>query len=498
MASMRIGNVVIAGLGVSGKAAAEFCAAHLGKPSDADEGIFVESLFVYGGARNEKGVEFAAHLAESGVETVFEEQRIQGSYDLAVMSPGVSVHSEMYASALEAAREVVSEPELAWRCSPQRWIGITGTNGKTTTTSLTAHLLEAAGVPAQACGNIGLPCIETIGARRPGDYLVAELSSFQLESMPRFAPDVAVLLNITPDHVEWHGDLESYARAKVKIFANQEPGQFAVVDCTAANTREVACELVAAGHSVIALGGPDGMEAPWSPAGAGACSHSGCAWRDPADDRLVVRIDGVDHRLARASDLAIKGGHNLQNALAASAAALVAGAGDGPVAEALVTYRPKGHRMESCGEVGGVRFVNDSKATNTDAAAKALTAFPGEPVIILLGGHDKGTDLADLVSDCLASCKAVVCYGEARERFAAAFREALAQTGSPCALQLLEAPGLAAAFEAALGVAVPGDVVLLSPACSSFDEFDSYGERGELFRSLVAAHASAAADDGAA
>ncbi len=483
--AIDFGNVLVCGLGRSGGSAAKWCSEHMACKNPTD-GFSVRSLTVYAGPENESSRACAEQIAGPDVKVVFDSEDVEGAYDLAIKSPGISVFSEFYENAAKASREVICEPELAFRVSPARWVGVTGTNGKTTTTTLVASLFETAGIKAHPSGNIGLPCIDACSQRDDGDYIVAELSSFQLASMPTFAPDAAILLNITPDHVEWHKSLEHYAASKARIFESQTPDQFAIVDCTASSTRQLAIDLVKAGHSVIAVGGPEGLEQDYLPLDDGMSAeceseHLGSAY--VRDGQLIVDIDGELHELAMASDLKIAGAHNLQNALAASAAAVACGVPDDDVAMGLVLYRPMEHRVEPCGTVDGVRYYNDSKATNTDAAAKALTAFkPGE-VVLLLGGHDKGTDLADLVSDCLASCKAVVCFGEAGPRFHDAFVKALAASDSQC--ELLDAPHMAEALQVAADAACPGNVVLLSPACSSFDEFGSFVERGNVFKKLV-------------
>ena len=476
-----MGNVLVVGLGKSGLAAARFCIAHLGADG-ADDAFAVETLTVYGGKSTDAALAFASEAAGHGIEVILDCEDVRGSYDIALVSPGISVNSAFYKNAAAVSREIVCEPELAFRYAPERWIGITGTNGKTTTTTLTAHLLEVAGLGGIACGNIGLPCIEAAIGRTDGSYLVAELSSFQLESMPTFSPRAAVLLNITPDHVEWHGSLEAYAAAKERIFAHLDASGYAIVDCTADNTRALAGRVAARGDALVAIGGPGGLSDAYHPLGDPTLvGRGGCAYLD--DGVLTVVLDGAVHRLAAADELAIRGDHNVQNALAAGSAALVAGAGDADIAAGLRSYRPVEHRVEPCGDVDGVRFYNDSKATNTDAAIKALTAFPGQRVWMLLGGYDKGTDLGELVSACADACVGVVCFGEAAGRFLAAFADAgVGEAG----LSVIEAPHMREAFAAACDAAVPGDVVLLSPACSSFDEFSSYEERGRLFKQLVA------------
>ncbi|MGI6217621.1 MAG: UDP-N-acetylmuramoyl-L-alanine--D-glutamate ligase [Coriobacteriales bacterium] len=484
MPEYKVDKVVVVGLGKTGLAAARFCLDHLAdNPRKRSDIATINSFTVYGGPSSEDSEAKAKPFRDAGIDVFFDTEEIQGHYDLAVISPGISVHSDFYKSAQAAADEVISGPEFAFRISPKRWIGITGTNGKTTTTTLITELLESAGMVARPSGNIGLPCIEVIRSRLSTDFIVAELSSFQLASMPTFKPIVAILLNITPDHVEWHGTLEEYARAKANIFANQGPEDFAVVDCTAEQTRNIAKALIDDGHSVVCVGGPEGLEQEYYPEPSGSVvpEHRGSAFVE--NGVLTVVIDGARHELANKDDMKIKGNHNIQNALCSSAAAVICRAADSDIISGLKKYTSMPHRVEFCGQVGNTKFYNDSKATNTDAASKALTAFEDDDVVILLGGHDKQTDLSGLVSDCLAKCKAVVCFGEARERFLAEFAKAKADSDSNC--EILSAKNLEEAFDVAVEASSDGDVILLSPACSSFDEFSSYEERGDAFKALV-------------
>ncbi len=292
--------------------------------------------------------------------------------------------------------------------------------------------------------------------------LVTEVSSFQLALTERFHPRVSVLLNVTPDHIDWHGSLEAYARDKARVFANQGPGDIAVIDVDDPGAAAFVEPVAARGVRVmrVSLGEPEDD----------ACGIVG--------GMLVVRQGGRETVLVAAEDLAIRGKHNLSNALAASAAALAIGADPESVREGLRTFTPVIHRLEPVGEVGGAEYFNDSKATNPDAVLKALTAFGGRPLIILLGGRNKGNDFRELAGAVADRCRAAVLFGEAGPEIAQAFVE-----GS---LPLVIASDLAAAMHAADDLARPGDVVLLSPACASFDEFVDYEERGERFRDLVA------------
>lgn len=456
------GDVLVLGLGKTGQAVAEYLL------SDACAGR-VGSVTVYGGASSKPG-EAVSALERAGAHVVLGTEDVEGHFDTCISSPGISEFSDFYKAAAAASDVIFGEPELAWRESPERWVGITGTNGKTTTTTLTRDLLRAGGYAAEAVGNIGRMAIGEVARRRAGEWLVAELSSFQLAGSRRLHPRVAVLLNVTPDHLAWHKTMENYAAAKERIFANLDAGDLAVVSDGDAYCRAIADRLEARGLRVCRLLAP----------GEGPAADVACAAWEAEGGRLVVRLDGTDVELLAKDELEIKGEHNVENALAASAAALTCGVDAARVREGLRAFRPLEHRIEPCGEAAGVRFVDDSKATNTDAVSKALTAFAPGGVVILLGGHDKGTDLGPMAADVACDARVAVCFGEAGPRIAAALRE---QGGT---LEVLEAAHLEQALDAGIAAARPGNVVLLSPACSSFDEFSGFEERGEVFKRLVA------------
>jgi UDP-N-acetylmuramoylalanine--D-glutamate ligase len=458
-----LGDVVVLGLGKSGLAATRYC---LSLMSAKGSSVVprVDSVTVYPGVVAPDPL-LLDELSTAGAHIEKGSQEVSGEYDLAIVSPGIPRPSAFFRSALACSREAITEPELAWRESPDDWIAVTGTNGKTTTTSLIHHVLVACGIDARAVGNIGLACLDAVAERRPGQVLVAELSSFQLASTVRFEPRVAVLLNITPDHVEWHGTLEAYAEAKRRIVANLTPSDRAVVNADDPGAAEVLDLLEERGVPCTKLSSTSGP-------GKAACVNG----------VLGIDIDGTWTELGPEEGLRIKGSHNTVNALAAAAACGGFGIFPHRLYEALCSFAPIEHRIEPCGMVGGVAYYNDSKATNSDATIKALTAFGVHPLIVLLGGHDKMTDLTGLVEACSRRCKAVVCFGEARSRFSSAFAS-YAHEGR---VQLLEAENLEDALSCAHLKAASGDVVVLSPACSSFDEFSSFEERGMVFKCLVA------------
>ena len=475
LAPAHLGSVLVLGLGKSGKAVADYCLSLLGTR--------VEAVAVAAGAPTDEALAWADRARRRGALVLFDHEAIEGSYDLCIASPGISQFSDFYRSAAAKSGEIVSEVEFAWResAADSKWVAITGTNGKTTTTALTCHLLRAADFDAVAVGNIGDTCIQAVAERAPEVY-VAEVSSYQLASTCNFVPDVAVVLNITPDHLSWHGSLEAYAEAKWKVLANLGPsGGTAVLN---------ACDDAVRAR-IRAVRAEGGFPYPYIPIGTSegvggdmrrACGSENAAFRGDGGC-LEVNLGTQRCDLVYVDDLQIKGAHNQENALAAASAALLLGATPIQVSQGLLSFAPLEHRIEPAGVVGGVECYNDSKATNVDATLVALTAFLPKHPIVLLGGRDKGTDLAPLVAACEEHAKAVVCFGEARDRFLAAFDA----SSVPC---VLEAPGMEGALDAALSIAEPGDVVVLSPACASFDEFSCFEERGEVFKQLVADRAA--------
>ena len=464
----------VLGLGRTGESVARWLLTHM--IPDHDE------IWVFGGAKSTE-TDVSRELERLGAHVVLGTEELPAPtadgepvFDMAIVSPGIPPHSAFFKAAEAASGELMGEVEFAWRLSPDRWVGITGTNGKTTTTTLMTHLLNVAGMPAEAVGNIGTPAIErvgSVGSRAKDAWLVAELSSFQLQTASILKPVTACLLNITPDHVEWHGTLEAYAAAKERIFQNYGPSDLAVVSEEDDWCRAICERLEARGVRVCRLS-----------------VHGEPASSDAAfvrDDELVVRRAGRETVVCGVSELPIKGEHNAQNALAASAMALEVGVSPESLRAGLLSFAPLEHRIEPCGSIDGVSFVNDSKATNTDSVEKALTAFAPGTIILLLGGHDKLTSLDSLSREVASRCKVAVCYGEAQERFAAALEDEASAAGS--ALAVVRAPHMEQALDAAIERASAGDTVLLSPACSSFDEFSGFVERGRTFKRLVAERA---------
>ena len=462
------GDICLLGFGVTGRAVLEYFLKHPGQYS---------SLAVYGASDAETSPYITQKLPNN-IAIYNNQQEVIGDFDLAVASPGIPPHTLLYQSAQRCAREIISEPELAWRISPERWIAVTGTNGKTTTTTLIQHLLKTAGIPSKTAGNIGNPCIETLARRELDEYLVVELSSYQLFSTAQLAPGVAVLLGITPDHLSWHGSHEDYEQSKLKLLANLDQQSFAVIDATQDTTRSALRQMRDNGNRVLGIGTADGLTGSM----VTRCGAANAAYLDENTQRLMVIINNASYELCRAEDLKILGMHNLTNALAAAAVALYLGASSKDVIAGLTSFQPLEHRFEPCGEVGGIRFYNDSKATNIDASIKAVEAFGDSPhrhVVMLLGGRDKDTDLSELVAACSRCCHTVICFGEAAPRFFGAFN-------SCDAFATIQVENFKEACDAAVAHSTKGDVVLLSPACASFDEFPCFEERGFAFKNFVA------------
>jgi UDP-N-acetylmuramoylalanine--D-glutamate ligase len=370
-------------------------------------------------------------LAEAGVEVHLgtEEDRLLEGVDLLVKSPGVPGESRLPAAARERGIQIWSEVELGFRLLRNPFLGVTGTNGKTTTSELLGAIFRAAERPVAVAGNVGRPVTALDGTLADDAWIVCELSSFQLEDVHRFRPRVGVLLNLEPDHLDRHGTFDVYRDAKLRLFENQTEADVAVV--------------------------PRGFGA--IPGGAAHVEF------DAGDDLPTEPL--------------IPGAHNRENAAAATAAARAAGIADDAVAEALRTFPGVEHRLELVAEIDDVRFVNDSKATNTTAARRGIEAYAGQPLRLILGGSLKGESFDGLAESLPASVRSIDLIGEATEQLAAA----LGRAG-----RLYRRSGdLATAIGAAAGEAEPGDVVLLSPACASYDQFRDYEERGETFRRLV-------------
>ena len=362
----------------------------------------------------------------------------------------------MIAAALERGIDVVGELELAWRVIPNRFVAVTGTNGKTTTVELLGHLYRTGGEPVAVAGNVGTPLSSLAGEVDPGATVVCEASSFQLEDTTAFAPECAVFLNLAPDHLDRHADLDAYLAAKLRIFANQGNDDLAVYNADDPALAGVDLGGCARRVSFCHGAGPD-------------CEVS-------LSERTIFH--GGEPLLA-VGELGLLGEHNVANAMAAAAVALSMGLSRDAVREGLRTFAGVPHRLEQVAEIGGVRFVNDSKATNVASATVGLRAFEGG-VHAILGGSEKGEPFAPLADPVRERCAACYLTGASAERLA----EELAPV-IEAGVELHRCADLADAVRRAAAAARPGEVVLLSPACASFDAFRDFEERGDRFRQIV-------------
>jgi len=438
-------KVLVVGLARTGIATALFCAER-GARVTATEGRPETEL-----------AETAAKLRAAGVELELGGHRPETfvRQDLIVPSPGVAPTMPALAAARAIGVPVWSEIELAWRFLRGRLLCITGSNGKTTTTSLVGHILETAGVPVQVAGNIGTPLISRVDLSSDQGFTVIEASSFQLESIVAFRPDIAVLLNITPDHLDRHGSLEAYSRAKARMFENQGAGDAAILN---------------ADDTVAAQYAPAEPRVFWFSRQKRVAS--GCYLRG---EEIVFRCDGVESVLLERKTIGLRGNHNVENVLAAAAAARLAGAEPAAIAEGVRTFAGVEHRIEYVATISGVEYFNDSKATNVDATLKALDAFAGN-VLLILGGKDKGSDYGILRASLRSQARMALLIGSAAGKI---------ESQLAGAVPLERAGTLARAVEMAARHARAGDTVLLAPACASFDQFESYEHRGRVFKQLV-------------
>jgi UDP-N-acetylmuramoylalanine--D-glutamate ligase len=378
--------------------------------------------------------------------------------DLIVVSPGVPLDTPELVQARNFGRPVIGELELASRFLKGRILAVTGSNGKTTTTSLLGEILEKAGMSTLVGGNIGVPVVALIDESTDDTWSVLEVSSFQLESTEQFHPAIAVILNITPDHLDRHGSFENYALAKERIFAEQDEHDFCILNAdnvrAASSARRSTAKVYwfSLEHAV--------EQGAWVDGGA-----------------IVFRTTphAAPETVMPLSSIPLKGEHNVENVLAAVCAARLAGASTESIRTAVEHFKAVEHRLEYVATLNGVDIYNDSKATNVDATSKAIAAFPGN-IHLILGGKDKNSDYTELSELLRSRVKAVYTIGSAAAKIESQLRGVV--TIHSCET-------LDKAVSAIAAAAHPGDVVLLAPACSSFDQFESYEHRGRVFKELV-------------
>jgi UDP-N-acetylmuramoylalanine--D-glutamate ligase len=444
-------RALVVGLGKSGVASALFMKAHGARVTVSDTKSGDE-------LRNEIPV-----LLDHGitVETGGHGERTFRGQDLIVVSPGVPVDAPPLVQARSLGETVIGEVELAAQFLPGPMVAITGSNGKTTTTTLTGEIIAASGFPVLVGGNIGTPAISLAERAKPETVIVLEISSFQLETIQTFRPKIAVILNVTPDHLDRHRTFEIYTDAKARIFENQQGSDFAVLNaddptCVAMGERTRAQVFWFSRHKEVQQG----------------------AW--VRDGNIVFRDGSGQREILQVSDIPLKGAHNLENVLAAVCGAALMGCAPEKIRQAVHAFKAVEHRLEFVATVNGVDYYNDSKATNVDATIKALESFPAN-IHLILGGKDKGSDYTVLNDLIRQRVKRIYTIGAAAAKIESQVKGA----------EVVHAETLESAIRKASAAAKPGDVVLLAPACASFDQFKSYEHRGRMFKEIVGGLAAA-------
>ncbi|WP_127579635.1 UDP-N-acetylmuramoyl-L-alanine--D-glutamate ligase [Paenibacillus koleovorans] len=402
---------------------------------------------------------------------------------LLVKNPGIPYTIAPIQAALALGIEIVTEVEVANRISEAPMIGITGSNGKTTTTTWVGEMLSVAGLSPIIAGNIGRALCEAAEDATPDDWLVVELSSFQLKGTSRFRPRIACLLNISEAHLDYHGTMEDYITSKAKLFANQTEDDVAVL-----NADDPVCRSLLEGGTIRAKLRPFSMR---ERVPHGMYLEPPLAEGERLTEAHTIVCDGESFgcgegvvSIIPALALGIPGQHNVEDALAAAAMALCAGASVDAVAEALRSFRGVEHRLEYVGDKNGISFYNNSKATNSLATIKALESFD-RPVVLIAGGKERGSEYTDLLPYMRERVKAVVTLGETRDKIADVAVQAGIASVKSVDTANSAADTLRTAVEQAYGFASPGDVVLLSPACASWDMFTSFEVRGSIFKQSV-------------
>ena len=439
-------KILVVGLGKSGIAAAEFLTSR-GAFVTANDAQPAEKIAAVVNQLIEKNIEV---VAGSHPLPLFENS------DLIVASPGVPLALECFQKAKAAGVPIISEIELAAHFLRGRLIGITGSNGKTTTTTLIAEVLRNAGYKTQVGGNIGIPLISLVETSCEDGLTVIELSSFQLEAVESLHLFAAVMLNITPDHLDRYDSMDEYARAKANIFRNQTSQDLAVLN---ADDERVAAMSTAA-HKVFF-----------------SCQRELEEGIFLRGNEVICRATGFEKVLITRDEIGIRGAHNLENVMATLAIGLACGVEPDSMRKTISEFKGVEHRLEFVAEIDGVKFYNDSKATNVDSTIKALEAFESD-VIIILGGKDKGSDYAPLAPLVRERCEQVILIGTATEKIAAAL-----ENTKP----LHRAATMEDAVRLGKKLAQNGKTVLLAPACASFDMFDNYEHRGRVFKEAVLA-----------
>jgi UDP-N-acetylmuramoylalanine--D-glutamate ligase len=443
-------RVLVVGLGKSGAASALFLKAHGARVTVSDSKTF-----------DQFGKEIPL-LLDHGivVETGGHGERTFQEQDLIVVSPGMPVDAPLLVQARARGEKVIGEVELAAQFFPGRIVAITGSNGKTTTTALAGEILAAGGLPTVVGGNIGTPAISLVERANKDTIGVLEISSFQLETIETFRPKIAVVLNVTPDHLDRHHTFAAYVDAKARIFENQQGDDFAVL-----NADDPTCVQMAERTRAKVFWFSRKKEVK-----QGASSSQG---------RVMFQDSKGKREIMLVSEISLKGAHNVENVLAGVCVGALLGCEAEKIRGAVAKFKAVEHRLEYVATVGGVEYYNDSKATNVDATIKALESFPAN-IHLILGGKDKGSDYSVLNDLLRQRVKRVYTIGAAAEKI-----ESQIVTSQSAGVEIVQAGTLESAVRRAAAVARPGDIVLLAPACASFDQFRNYEHRGKVFKEAV-------------
>lgn len=386
-----------------------------------------------------------------------EPEKLLNEVDMVVISPGVPIQSEFIKQAQLMGIEVIGEIELAFRIGCAPVAGITGTNGKTTTTALTGEIFKASGRQTHVVGNIGEPYI-AIENEQPGDMVVAEISSFQLESISTFHAVAAAILNITPDHLNRHGTMEEYIRVKSRIFENQNIGDYAILNYNDPILRTLRINTL---PKKMFFSSTERLD-------EGCFIDNGC---------IVLRVEGEQSVLLPVNDMGMPGRHNVENAMAAALIAYLCGVKKDIIADVLHKFKGVEHRLEYVTDISGVRFINDSKGTNPDASIKAVQAMSA-PTVLIAGGSDKNSDFVPLIQNFGKNIKHLVLVGATAPK--------ILEAAESCGYKnTTMVDSFGDAVKTAYCLSKAGENVLLSPACASFDMFSNYEERGKVFKELV-------------
>jgi UDP-N-acetylmuramoylalanine--D-glutamate ligase len=444
---LKAKRVLVVGLGKSGFASSLFT---------TEQGALTVATDI---KRREELPGILDPLEEKGIRVIAGKHPVEEflASDLIVVSPGVPLTIEPLRLAREKGIRIIGEVELACRFLKGKIIGITGSNGKTTTTALIAWIFSSSGKDCKPCGNIGSPLTELIPYDSPEKSYALELSSFQLETIEKFKPSHAILLNISPDHLDRYDRYDDYVAAKFSIFRNQEASDIAIWNADDHDTKMMSHEIKAEAFTFSSTQVID----------KGAYLKKGS---------LFLRLRKKEEYLMDAEDISIPGLHNVENVLAACIAARLSGIETSLIRAAVMSFKGLPHRLERITTIRGISFYNDSKATNVASAIQAIRSFPGKKIVLILGGRDKGGDFKQLIPLIQNHVKKVMVTGEAREKI-----HQQIEGSAP----VMEADSVPDAALKGLKAASTGDIVLLSPACASFDAYNNYEERGDDFRNHV-------------